>query len=94
MYDFTVMKNWVLVLHSFVGRCQRFGETYCLHLQGCSEKAEKWRAYIESEEQRLRVGSQSEGRNMGKGCGQMESLQVDYRGGGGGGGWLGSLVGK
>jgi hypothetical protein len=30
----------------FVGRCQRFGETYCLRLQGLSDVAWKWRDYI------------------------------------------------
>jgi hypothetical protein len=28
---------WVLVLCRLADRCQRFGETYCLHLQGWSE---------------------------------------------------------
>jgi hypothetical protein len=27
---------WVLAPCRLVGRCQRFGETYCLHLQGLS----------------------------------------------------------
>jgi hypothetical protein len=28
------MMFWVSVPCRFVGRCQRFGEIYCLHLQG------------------------------------------------------------
>jgi hypothetical protein len=48
---------WVLVMRNFEGRCQRFGETYCLHLQGWSDKAEKWRAYIGLEEGKLRKGA-------------------------------------
>jgi hypothetical protein len=31
-----MMFFWVLVPCRLVGRCQRFGETYCLHLQGWS----------------------------------------------------------
>jgi hypothetical protein len=30
----TMLFFWVLTLCSLVGRYQRFGETYCLHLQG------------------------------------------------------------
>jgi hypothetical protein len=29
-----MMMIWVLALCGLVGRCQRFGETYCRHLQG------------------------------------------------------------
>jgi hypothetical protein len=29
-----MMMFWVLAPCRLVGRCQRFGETYCLHLQG------------------------------------------------------------
>jgi hypothetical protein len=32
---------WVVTPCRLVGRCQRFGETYCLHLQGC-----RWRQYV------------------------------------------------
>jgi hypothetical protein len=33
-----VMFLWVLELCRLVGRCQRFGETYCFHLQDWSAK--------------------------------------------------------
>jgi hypothetical protein len=56
--------SWVLAPCGFVGRCQRLGETCCLHLQGWSDKAGKWVAYIGSEKRRPREGSQSERRNM------------------------------
>jgi hypothetical protein len=29
---------WIIMLCGFVGRCQRFGETSCLRLQGCSSE--------------------------------------------------------
>jgi hypothetical protein len=29
-----IMFFWILAPCILVGRCQRFGETYCLHLQG------------------------------------------------------------
>jgi hypothetical protein len=34
---------WVLAPYRLVGRCQRFGETYCLHLHGWSGDAGKRR---------------------------------------------------
>jgi hypothetical protein len=33
----------------FVGRCQRFGEKYCFHLQGLRGDAGKYRDYIRLE---------------------------------------------
>jgi hypothetical protein len=68
------------VLCGFVGRCQHFGETCCLHLQGLSDKAGKSRACIGSEERRLREANQSERRNMGKGFGPIGSLQAGCEG--------------
>jgi hypothetical protein len=44
---------WVLVPCGFVGRCQLFGEAYCIHLQDSSDNAGKWRDYIVLEEGRL-----------------------------------------
>jgi hypothetical protein len=49
-----MLVSWVLAPCGFVDRCQRFGETCCLHLQGWSNKAIKWRAYIGLEERRPR----------------------------------------
>jgi hypothetical protein len=37
---------WVVTPCRLVGRHQRFGEKYCLHLQGWNGGAGKWRAYI------------------------------------------------
>jgi hypothetical protein len=34
---------WVSAPCRLIGRCQSFGETYCLHLQGWSGNAGKWR---------------------------------------------------
>jgi hypothetical protein len=34
---------WILAPCILVGRCQRFGETYCLHLQGWNGNAGKWK---------------------------------------------------
>jgi hypothetical protein len=59
--------SWVLTPCGLIGWCQHFRETCCFHLQGWSDKVCKYRAYIASEERRLREGSQSERRNMGKG---------------------------
>jgi hypothetical protein len=47
-----------------------------LKLQGRAQ-----RTYIGPEKQGLREGSQSEGGNMGTGCGPIESLQAGYRDG-------------
>jgi hypothetical protein len=33
---------WALASCCFVGRCPRFEETQCLHLQGRSDKSGKW----------------------------------------------------
>jgi hypothetical protein len=30
----TMLFIWILMLCRLIGRCQHFGETYCLHLQG------------------------------------------------------------
>jgi hypothetical protein len=38
-----MMFFWVLVPCRLVGTCQRFGETYCLHLQGWSGDGGNWR---------------------------------------------------
>jgi hypothetical protein len=35
-----IMFFWVLVPCGLIGRCQHFGETYCLHLEGWSDDAE------------------------------------------------------
>jgi hypothetical protein len=49
MYSYTSKKLqmmllfWVLLPSRLVGRCQRFGKTCCLHLQGWSGDARKWR---------------------------------------------------
>jgi hypothetical protein len=40
---FIMIFFWDLVLCRLIGRCQRFGETYCLHLQGWSVNAGKSR---------------------------------------------------
>jgi hypothetical protein len=37
-----LMVFWALAPFGFVDRCQRFGETYCLLLQGWSDKAGRW----------------------------------------------------
>jgi hypothetical protein len=37
---------WGLAPYSFIGHCQHLGEKYCLHLDGWSDKAGKWRAYM------------------------------------------------
>jgi hypothetical protein len=34
-----MVMSWVLAPFGFVGRCQCFGETRCLYLQGRSDKA-------------------------------------------------------
>jgi hypothetical protein len=34
-----IMFSWVLAPCGLVGRCQRFGETYCPYLQGLSDDA-------------------------------------------------------
>jgi hypothetical protein len=57
--------SWVSTPCGFVNVWQRFGETCCLHLQGC-DNAGKWRACIGFKEGRLRERDQSETTNMGK----------------------------
>jgi hypothetical protein len=49
-----LMLFWVLSRCRFIGRCHPSGETYCLHLQGWRDKAEKWRDYIGLEGGRLK----------------------------------------
>jgi hypothetical protein len=60
-----LLLSLVSVLCGFVGQCQHFGGTWCLHLQG-SDKAKKWRAYIGFEEGILKERGQSERRDMGE----------------------------
>jgi hypothetical protein len=71
--------NFGLVLCSFLGQCQHFRETCCLHLQGWSDKAGKWRAYTGFEEGRVRERGQSETRNMGQEPGGTGTLRAGYR---------------
>jgi hypothetical protein len=61
----------VLAPCGFIGQCQCSRETCCLHLEGWSDKAVKWRAYIQFEEGRgpIRQGVR------GKGSGSIGSLQ-------------------
>jgi hypothetical protein len=46
----TTLFFWVVTPCSLVGRYQRFGEIYSLHLQGWSGGAGEWRVYIGLEE--------------------------------------------
>jgi hypothetical protein len=62
-----LLLSWVLALYDFVGRCQCFGGTYSLHLQGSSDKAGKWRTYIGFEKGQLTERGQSKRRNIEKG---------------------------
>jgi hypothetical protein len=39
----TIMMFWILMPRSLICRWQRFGEIYCLHLQGRSGDVGKWR---------------------------------------------------
>jgi hypothetical protein len=55
-----VMSFWVLALCRLVGRCQRFGGTYCLHLQIYSGDAGNWELYIGFEEGNIEEVGQSE----------------------------------
>jgi hypothetical protein len=61
-----LLLSWILALCGFVGLCTCFGETCWLHLQGWSDKAGKWRAYIGSGERRLRNGANQRQRTWEK----------------------------
>jgi hypothetical protein len=67
-----------LVLYGFISQCQQhLRETCCLHLQGLSDNADIWRAYIWS------IRDKEYGK---KGLGQTGRLQACYREGS----WVGS----
>jgi len=73
---------WVLTVCSLVGQCERFKQTYCLHLQGWSVKAGKWTAYIWVGGRKADGGCQSGTRKRGIGSEATGSLQAGYREGG------------
>jgi hypothetical protein len=41
--------SWVFAIYGFVGQCQCFGETCCLHLQYLNNKAGKFRTWTNRE---------------------------------------------